>query len=426
MNFTARGTMAEVFDLGTALEADEKDQAGQLYTDDKADVDKLIPGRGLFRDYLSFTSTFSEAPPVFHIFTMAHTVSCILGRSLWIQQGMDRVYPNLFTLLVAPSSLYKKSSSADICPKMLGRLSLFKDRWLGKIGSPEGLFNGLKENNGFGCLYYPELGTLLAHSGAKYMEGVLDMLNELYDCPDFFSKTMAGGSRTAENVFLNVLAASQLDSMGRYIKESALLSGFLPRFTVVFSEALQPHLTRRPAPNKQLEAKILKQLNDINTAAKHPQEITLTSGAWSKFDTWGQEQFKRAMVAPPEVQPMYGRIETHCLKYALIISLGVSPTTAIIDAETLDVAINWADFVIESYTRLVLEELAFTDDDRRVKKVAKIIRSKGSASKRDIVTSTRYKARDLEDVIRTLVVMGKIKQAKGPRGGLVYNWIDRN
>ena len=191
--------MAENFDLGDALIENEKRVAKQRAELDAA-IKKIVPisvlaqqkdrtapktakrtqdifdlvNTGLFRLYADFTKPFSEAPLVFHIGTLMHTISSIIGRSFWIQQGVDRIYPNLFTLLVAPSSLFKKSSAEKICSRFLSRLEMLKDRWLGKIGSPEGLFSGLEKNGGLGCLHYPEFGGLLAHSKAKYMEGVLD------------------------------------------------------------------------------------------------------------------------------------------------------------------------------------------------------------------------------------------------------------
>ncbi len=105
----------------------------------------LVPV-GLFQDYMTYTNQFSESPPEFHLFTMAYTISCLVGRGRYVQQGEDTVYPNQYMVLIAPSSLYKKSSAAGLSNKWLARLDHMKGHFLGHIGSPEGLFEGLKAN----------------------------------------------------------------------------------------------------------------------------------------------------------------------------------------------------------------------------------------------------------------------------------------
>jgi hypothetical protein len=135
--------------------------------------------------------------------------------------------------------------------------------------------------------FYSELGLLLAQtSGKKYMGETLELVNDLYDCPDYYYKRLASGPQKAEKVCFNLVGASQLDSLTKYVKESDLLSGFLPRFAVVFSDELQPHIVRRPPPNPHLQGKILKSLNEIRLACKTPEVMELTTEAWKTFEVW--------------------------------------------------------------------------------------------------------------------------------------------
>lgn len=154
---------------------------------------QIIPD-GLFKDYIDFILPFLESPVSFSLFSLAHTISCILGRNCYIQQGLDRIYPNQFMLLVAPSSLYKKSTSAKPGFEMLRDISHFEDYFIGHMGSPEGLMEALKEN-GTGFLYYSEFGLLLAQTGKKYMGDAIELLCDLYDCPNIYSRRLAAGKK---------------------------------------------------------------------------------------------------------------------------------------------------------------------------------------------------------------------------------------
>lgn len=389
-----------------------------------SEISNLIPGDSLFSEYLKYTAPFSESPPVFHVFTLGHTISSLIGRGRHIQQGEDTIYPNLYTIIMAPSSLYKKSSSSGLYVKQLGRLDYLKGHYIGHIGSPEGLFKGLQENHGTGFIYYSEFGSLLAASNKKWMVDIIDILNDLYDCPNYYSKRLQSGQLAINNCFLNILGASQLESMTAHIKEGTLLSGFLPRFAVVYSEELKPHLVRRPPPDLKKQNSITKALNQIRQASQEPQQMILSPEAWGAFEKWAMKRHQEALVAPPPIQPIYGRLETHALKFAIIISLGIQPSSLEINDIVISYAVEWADFILNSYRRLVLEELTFNMDDRKLKKVSDLIKGAGSISYRDIISTVRLKPRDLKEILETIRAMGKIREGKGPKGGRIYEWIN--
>jgi hypothetical protein len=377
----------------------------------------------LILSYLQYTREFSESPPKFHMFTLLATLASIVGRARYIVQGEDTIYPNVYLLVVALSSLYKKTSSIGLLKKWLVRLECMADRFIGQIGSPEGLFAALRENGGNAVAFYSELGLLLSQTaGKKYMGETLEMINDLYDCPDFYNKRLAGGLRRAEKVCFNLVGASQLDSLTKYVKESDLLSGFLPRFAVVFSDDLQPHIVRRPPPNQQLQNKILKGLNAIRTACKSPAEMNLTEQAWKSFEAWATTKHRDALLSPPQLKPMYGRLESHALKFAIIISLTRDPETLEIDQVSAQAGCSCAEFILRGYRRLVMEELTFTANERRLKRVSDVIKEAEEINHRDLMSRTRFKPRDLEEYTRMLTIMGKIELATGKRGGKVYRW----
>jgi hypothetical protein len=380
---------------------------------------------GLVNDYMNYIYPISEAPIEFHIITLFSTVASLIGRNRYFIQGEDIIYANLFALIVAPSSLFKKTSAIGMKKKWLGRLQ-HMNGFLGHIGSPEGLFNGIRENNGFGDLFYSELGLLLAQStGRQYMNDTLELLNDLYDCPDVYSKRMSGQLLTVNHVFLNLLSASQLDSLTQHVKEATLLSGFLPRFTVAYSETKPSHIIRRPEPDKKRQNEIVAQLKGIQEACSKPQKLDLTEDAWTAFQEWAQERYRLAEVASPQLAPMYGRLETHALKYGILLGVMDNPKTKTINPVVMSAATAVADFVLDSYRELVMEELTFTYHDKKLKKVSDIVKNSGKASLREITTATRYKRKELSEILEILSIMDKIRESEGPRGGKYYAWTGK-
>lgn len=376
----------------------------------------------VIQTYMTYTRQISESPPAFHLATYFQTIASLVGRNRSIIQGEDNIYPNQFTLVVAPSSLHKKTSAIKLLPKWLNRLQAMKG-FMGQVGSPEGLFAALQENGGNVVSFYSEAGQLLAQANSrKWMGDILEMICDLYDCPDFYRKRLSSGPKTANNVCFNLIGASQLDSLTKHVRESDLLSGFLPRFAVVFDDKLQPHMVRRPAPDTQLQNKILSHLNEIRKACQEPAEMDLTRDAWEYFESWGNDKYTQAVVAPPQIQPMYGRLEAHALKFCIIIHLSRYPKETEIDTTTTMAACDYADFILESYRRLVLEELTFTVNEQKLKRVADLIKGQGEISHRDICNYTRYRKRELDELLQTLVEMGKIRATKGIKGGKWWKW----
>jgi hypothetical protein len=372
---------------------------------------------------MSYTRKFSESPPVFHLATYFQTLACLVGRNRYLIQGEDTIFPNLYTLVVAPSSLFKKTSSINLLKKWLARLHGMKG-FIGQIGSPEGLFSALQENGGSAISFYSEAGLLLAQvTSKKWMGDVLELLNDLYDCPDYYRKRFSSGPQTANDVCMNVIGASQLDSLTRHVRESDLLSGFLPRFAVIFSDELQPHMVRRPAPDKNLQNKILSHFNTIRKACEQAHPMELNESAWEYFENWGNDKHVQAIVAPPQIQPMYGRMEAHALKFAQLIHLSRYPEEIEIDTTSIMAACDYANTILESYRRLVMEELTFTVNEQKLKRVSNLIKDKGEVPHREVVIGTRYNKRELDTLLQTLVEMERIKAITGPKGGKTWKWM---
>lgn len=216
---------------------------------------------------------------------------------------------------------------------------------------------------------------------------------------------------------------SQLDSLTKHVRESDLLSGFLPRFAVVFDDKLQPHMVRRPSPDVKLQNKILSHLNEIRKACQESELMDLTRDAWDYFESWGNDKYTQAVVAPPQIQPMYGRLEAHALKLAIIIHLSRYPNETEIDTTSTMAACDYADFILGSYRRLVMEELTFTVNEHKLKRVSDIIKNQGEIPHRDVVVATRYNKRELSELLQTLVEMARIQAVKGNKGGKAWRWI---
>src|SRR5690606_28183816 len=72
------------------------------------------PREGLLARYLDVFGPTTDAPYQYHVFSAFALMASLLGRRVWVRDGAGKLYPNLFVLLLGPSSLYRKSTCIGI------------------------------------------------------------------------------------------------------------------------------------------------------------------------------------------------------------------------------------------------------------------------------------------------------------------------
>ena len=68
---------------------------------------------GWLRDYLDYT-TGHEAPEDFHLWVGLTVISAALRRKVYLDNVYHKLYPNLFTILVSPPGVGKKTTAINI------------------------------------------------------------------------------------------------------------------------------------------------------------------------------------------------------------------------------------------------------------------------------------------------------------------------
>lgn len=375
----------------------------------------------ILKDYLEYQKPMSKACQEFHAFTMIHVISSILCRSFKIVQGTDDIFANFMMAILAPSSRYKKSSSAGQYNKWLEWLELGQN-YLGEIGSTEGLFDFLQRYDGIGYLFYDELGTLFAQGSKNYASGLIEYLMKLYSC-DHVRQTFKQNSYYVPKPFLNLIGASQFESLKRYIKEEDLYTGILPRFMVVFSEYVREHIPRRPKPNAELQQRILNKLIKIKAIceSQNETELILSDEAGETFDEWSFRNDARSEIADVRIQKMYERLEATVFKLCIVLQAAfgrISNTT--IEKDVMENAIELADFTAEGYKIVVLEKIQFSKTGQKIEKLKELLLKWKTAPRFQLFQFTKFDKIEIEKIMEMFVESGLCREEAGARGGKVW------
>jgi len=370
--------------------------------------------------------TPSEAPLEFHSFIFLTMISAIIGDKVYFTEGTDKIYPNLWTLLVGESSVSRKSSSIRPALLILDRMKsvyLFASR-----GSTEGLFEEVIKVNGVGLLSHSELGSLLGTLKKDYMQGLTEIMCELYDpaVPTSIKKKLVNRDATSvDHLAISWIACTTQASLSHHLTSSddRIASGFLPRFNIVFGTTITDLIPFRPAKDQAKQDALLKSLADlVSRFGKSSVEYIFSQEAVEMFSKWYNT--KRQEMSNGGINDVVSYFWIRTLevvkKYALVFVV-LKGKSNIVDRESMEQAILIGEYFLATSQRLIQKEISSSYDERQMQKVIKALeKHNGEASHREILRHTGLISAKLEPILRTLLDRGTITERTESGKGRIF------
>ena len=211
-------------------------------------------------------TTGNQTPMIFHQAAGLWLLATAVGRRLYGEAPWGvKIYPNLYLMLVAGTTFYRKSTAYKLAeqvarhaiPHMLmptpGSPERFQEALAGRMPSnfdklareqQERLTKAQPFAAQRGLLKDEVAGLFGAINKRDYMVGMKDLLMELYDCPDYFDKDTQTGLNIVENAALSILGVTTPASLSCAVSTGDWDNGLLIRFALL---APEPDYAERPA-----------------------------------------------------------------------------------------------------------------------------------------------------------------------------------
>jgi hypothetical protein len=232
-------------------------------------------------DYLRWAgSAANETPLAFHLGAGLYLAAVAVGRRLYIQTPWrQQVFPNLYLMVVAVSTYYRKSAGLSLASEV-ARLAI-PHMLMPQPGSPENFMSmlggilppnfadipqqdrsRLEKGNRYAAqrgLLRDELSGLFKSMGRDYMAGLKELIMTLYDCPPYLdSNTNNKGLVVIRDAALSILGAATPAELSTALSSADWFNGNLARFALLTPE---PDYVERPASkNSQIPTKLAKRL----------------------------------------------------------------------------------------------------------------------------------------------------------------------
>ena len=393
----------------------------------------------------------SMSPSSFHLANALAAGAAAVARRVCLRWSTLTIYPSLYILIVAPSTLYHKTTALNVLRFVLDKSDM-GELLLPDMQTPESLMMEMgttkpptfetwsrteqeqwQSSRRFAAQrlwVLDEAGRLLDSFKRDHTAGLLSLLLSLYDCPDHETmQTVGRGRQTILNGYLSFVGATTPDAIRSCLRHTKHWSdGFWARFALIGRPVDLPPFRFDANPVDAPDA-LVQMLRAV--AFKHlpmPQVIKDSDGTrvdWPQpklaelepaaRDAW--QRYAKAtghdMLIGSHVDEMlfapYGRLATLALKVALVIA-----TLARADSSTIRVTYpDWhaAQLIVEGWRaelHRIISETQETSEAHFEDRVLSLLRTQHTATRRELMRLLHCKRDDLVKLLTGMTADGLI------------------
>jgi len=411
-------------------------------------------------EYMTWASrAANETPLRFHEGAGLWLAALAIGRRLYVHTPWgQKVHPNLYIMLVAVSTYYRKSAGLNLANNVAR--AAMPHMILPQPGSPEAFMSmlggvlppnfedipardrdRLTKGNRYAAqrgILRDELSALFKSMGRDYMAGLKELIMQLYDCPDYLdSNTNNRGLVVIRDAALSILGAGTPAELSVSLNQGDWFNGTLARFVLLTPE---PDYTEREAATETtLPEQVVRQLRQLHETLPAPPEPAAIGDipsieSWSLVasDIWeplhAYERVLREMTAPnspldDRLRTVYGRLHVQALKVAIClaaldwIALGERR-----QQRPVVRAAHWyrAQQIVEVWrasAHRLLHDLGDSEEARLEMRILRLlIGQPGGLSVRDIYRALRSPRKPVIESLKALEQDGQVVQDLSPNG----------
>jgi len=378
--------------------------------------------------YIRWATELSDAAPQYHQAGAFIILSALISGSLRLPTSFGPVIPNLWFMILADTTLTRKSTSMRIAMNVLDEV--MPSAMMATDGSMEGILSALKDRPRTASIYLRDefAGLLDAMAHKDYMAGMAETFTKLYDGDSLKRLLRKDEIQIRQPIFIMYTAGTKT-RIQNLLTETHIDSGFIPRF-IFLTAVADPSRVRPvgpPAPmNYQARNAIIDELSNINFRFNSPRlvispggqtssnlrpefEAELTPEAWARYNEFETTLTNAALeTGLPHLTPVYDRLAKSTLKAAMLITAsykGEDTDKITIEKDDLTHAIYYAQYWF-NYASEIVNSIGDSQDERVMKQIVDFVNIAGKLGVTRAEIMRRYKL----DAKRTDLLLSTLLQ----------------
>ena len=418
----------------------EADVDRPLLTGEEQELIASLPDTFVER-YIEYGKSVGDAAHEYHVAGAFTILSGLLCGIVELPTSYGIVYPNLWFMLLADTTLTRKSTAMDLAVEIL--MDVDPDIILATDGSIEGLLSALSQRANRPSIFLRDevSGMIEAMRKKDYLAGMAEMFTKLYD-GKYQKRLLRKEEVEVRNPRLIVFSGGPINRTTQALDHSFVTSGFLPRFIVITAEpnldALKP-LGRATKQTTDKRDTILKEAQRLQktyeattvttimgTAVEVPKIFTadLTDEAWERFGALEKDMIKLGYESDMRelTTPTYDRLAMSILKAAVLIA---AADKSISTEGTIEVrkdhllrALYYGD-QWKRHVEDVLSKIGRSQNESMLQNVYRKVQKEPGVLRSKVMNHYHLESRVMDIIEITLIQRGLIQVTK-VRGGHQY------
>jgi hypothetical protein len=383
------------------------------------DLAELAPRLGWLHDFAEYAAQLGGAPYEFGLLTSLLALAGAVGGAVKLEYPIT-VRPNLYGAIVAPSSVFRKSTTIGAIYDLY-RAAEITDAVIGTSITGEALIEQLAERSkvkdeagnqvgtqpAAGLLVQMELRDILRSDKVKYSLLLKNTLTELFDGYPL-KRRLRSGSHSFDESALSIVGGTVPDTIFEDMGDEDWRSGFAARWLFVTTH--QEPAFDTPLPDADPLELTAARRRRLAALAELPRQLyampqitmTITPAALRMWDTQRRRTEQAAHQFDNDIlRYTVTRLNTVALKLAMLVNLATANGD---DWSAIDVYSMTTALAMTDYFKLALADLLATRDKKAKHNgalqgmLARIVRLNKKGSKptaRDLVRNTKGMTTDI-------------------------------
>ena len=442
--------ITQAIDVSTLISTPEKveEKAVPVLPFDLPNIEPV----GLWLDhYVQHAMSISSmTPEIFHESAGLWLLSMAIARRVALPMPFGLVYPNLYILWLAPTTLWHKTTGMNVAvrmaqttlPHLIAPQDMTPESFLSDLAGNEPTNIGTmtekdrelwKRERDFCAqrgIMLDELSGLMASSNRDYNAGLIEAFLRFYDCDELYRRsTRSQGRIVVRKSYITMIGASTPAAMSLHLANDRLWSmGWWPRFALLAPGNERPLWSENTTKIDPPVGPLLNLYNRLPQAkypdfpdAKQARMTVEAEELWKQYS----KTLSYDLLTPDIDEKLwgsYGRLPIHALKIAILFASLEWKKEIIIGLPELVRAIR----ITERWRTSAHIALSMTDETDYSKLQRRLLRSisrgaeKGGLTFRDICRNiSNLPPKLIEDILQQLVTSERIveKVCKPPAQG---------
>jgi hypothetical protein len=391
-----------------------------------------LPIEGWLAEFVKLAIPMTSSPTEFHLAAGLNALAVALGNRVKTRNWGQNIYPHLWTMVVAPSGNWHKTTAMNMAEELLVKTGL--DVMLPNDVSRESALSEYSKKPA-GLMVFGEFGQFLQIARKDYGQGLLADLTHLYDGRDIWKRVLRKESFTIRRPAISLYAATTIDWLEELVTPADLRSGFYYRF--LFVTAAQKNTNRKFSGevDQVAQNRLIGGLHRIAEAAPAIEPtsekataatVTIAPDALAMWEAWTDQLEAEAESGhhPSYLTGFLQRLQTYGLKLGMIYRASAcafdrSANPLLVDVDAMKAAIAYCKLVWGNTAHLFEEDFASTKEAQDLRRVREAI-GKG-CSRSEALRRTHMKAWGFDQNLSTLIQTGEIVSEEKTTAALGLN-----